>query len=485
VDLRGIARSLGLVILLGSSTMALPLLLALFLGEAGPAGALGISLGAGLALGAGLVLVGRKGGVSFRQEALAVVALSWVLVPAVGALPYFFSGAIPGAVDALFESVSGFTTTGASVVADVESWPRSLLFWRGLTQWIGGLGIVVVFVALFPAVGAAGRRLFRLEVTGIDREAQRPRVRDAALALLRIYLALSAACFLLLLAGGLPAFDAVVHTFAALATGGFSTRNASVGAFANPFAEVVLLAFMLLAGVNFGLYDAFVSSGPRKGWRLLRQDPELRLYLAVAGTAAVLVAGFLLLGRWGNPAAVAREAAFNVVSIQTSTGFASSDFDRWPHGCRFLLLGLMLIGGCAGSTAGGPKVVRILVLLRAATASVRRFAQPRHVVPVTSGGIALREAVIADVGTFLFLWVVLAGSGAVALSFLGMDLVASLSSSLSCLSNTGPGLGAVGPMTTYADVPQAGKALLAAWMLLGRLEILAFLALFRPWFWRG
>lgn len=471
--------------LLGAATLTVPLAVALLAGEPGPARALAISLALGLALGGALVASGRRGGVSFRQEALAVVALAWVVLPMVGALPYVLSGAIPGVIDAVFESVSGFTTTGASVVADVESWPRSLLLWRALTQWIGGLGIVVVFVALFPAVGAVGRRLFRLEVTGIEREAHRPRVRDAALALLKVYLAFTVACFVLLLAGGLSPFDAASHTLTTLATGGFSTRNASVGAFGSPFAEVVLLVFMLLAGINFGLYDALLSTGMRKGWRSFWRDRELRLYLAVAAIAFAIVAASLFLEGGKDVPATLRESAFTVVSVQTTTGFADADFDRWPSAARLVLLALMFVGGAAGSTGGGPKVIRLLVLLRGAKVALRRFVQPRAVVPATLGAAPLAESVIAAVGIFFFLWVTIVGVGAIALGLLGLDLLSALSASASCLANVGPGFGAVGPMANYAAVPAAGKVLLSVWMLLGRLEILALLAPLRSWFWRG
>ena len=429
----------------------------------------------------------------FRREGLAVVGLTWLVVAAFGALPYLFSGTMRSPVDAFFESASGFTTTGSTILQarEIDGLSRGIALWRAFTQWLGGIGIVMVFVVLFPT---GGRSLFRSEVPGIDREAGRQRVRDSALALVRIYSSLTAIQVVLLFAAGLSWFDAITHSFATLATGGFSNHSESVAYFGSWVVEAIILVFMFGAGLNFATYDTAIRLGPRRGLKLAAGSAEVRAYVGlIAGSTALIAAALWF---WGGSNGeglelpdyrsfwlCVRDSAFSVVSMQTSTGYGTADFDLWPEFCRAMLMFVALVGACAGSTGGGLKVVRFLIVAKAALRGIRRFARPRAIHSLRIDGQRLDETVVASVTGYFGMWVIVALAGTLCLSAFGIDLVTSSTSVLATLNNIGPGLSLVGPTQNFAAMPALAKMLLSLLMIVGRLEFYALVVLFIPSFW--
>ncbi|HEX9736533.1 MAG TPA: TrkH family potassium uptake protein [Thermoanaerobaculia bacterium] len=427
-----------------------------------------------------LIRVGGAGGELYRREGIVIVVAGWILASLFGAVPYFLSGEV-GLVDALFESASGFTTTGASILTDIESAPRGLLFWRSFTQWLGGMGIIVLFVALLPELGPGARFLYKLEVPGPTAETLHPRVHDTAAVLWKTYLYLSLAQVLLLLAAGLDLYDAMTHTFSTLSTGGFSPRGASIAAFGSPLVEVIVVVFMVIAGANFSLYFAILR---HRGRNLVR-DPEFRLYVAMIAAASGLVTWNLMTrGGYELLPRAFLDALFQVASILTTTGFATADYDRWPSLSRLLLVGLMFIGGCAGSTAGGLKVMRLVIGLKSALREVRLMYSPSTVLRIFVGGKAVPDAVVKSVAGFFILYFVSWALGTLFLTMGGIDLETSASAAIATLGNIGPGLARVGPAQNFAFWSDAQKLLMVLLMWLGRLEVYAIAALVTASFWR-
>ena len=432
-----------------------------------------------------LYLWSRRAAVAYIgfREAFAGVAASWVAAAVLTAIPYMVAGVF-GPLDALFESVSGLTTTGASVLVDYAQ-PHGIMFWRGLSQWYGGMGIVVLFLALLPAVGGGGIRLFAAEAPGPSPERLTPRIRDTAKRLWLIYAGISVVEVLVLIALGLDPYSALTHTFATMATGGatggFSPEERSVGAYNSLPVEVTVVFFMFLAGVNFALYSLLLSRKVRQ----VAQDPEFRLYVTILTVSTVAVAVSLILARSHQTVGHAfREALFQVVSIQTTTGFVTADFDTWNNFSRALFLLLMFVGGCAGSTAGGIKVVRLLVLGKNARRTLAQAVHPQAVIPVRVGRRVLRDDVVAGVLSFFFLYVLLFALGTLVVAATGESLVTSASAVAATLNNVGPGMELVGATMNYAPLAPLAKITLVILMLLGRLEILAFAVPFTPAFWR-
>ena len=485
MNVRRVLWVLGLVLYVLAAAQIAPLLVSLhpFDPEAATAFLVGSATSASLA-----VLFRTRGsreGELYRRDGVLIVVGSWLLASLVGALPYVLCGAIPNPIDALFESVSGFTTTGASILTDVEVVPRAVLFWRGLTQWLGGVGLVVIFVALLSELGPGARMLIQLEVPGPKAEILHARVQQTASALFRIYLELTLAQTVAMLVLGASLFDALVHSFATISTGGFSSYNASVGVFSWPIQLVVTL-FMLASGLNFSLYYLLLR---RRDLGVLR-DRELRAYLAIVGGVIALVCFDLVRAGMGAGDGIAGlpklvlDVAFSVASVITTTGFMTVDFDRWPETSRWLLVTLMFIGGCAGSTAGGIKVIRVLVAWSAAMREVRLTFSPNAVVAVMMGDKPVPEesirAVMALIGLWFLAWIV----GTAILTLGDVDLVTAATASISTLSNVGPGLGRVGPTTNYAFFGDGQTFAMVVLMWLGRLEFFAILALADPRFWR-
>jgi len=503
MNLRAVAWLLGRLCVLLSALMLLPAAVSQAHGEAD--GVRAFLIGAGFAAATGIALVWRNRKASltvegrpdfFRREGLAAVGLAWLVSPLLASVPFVVSGAIPGGVDAFFEASSGFTTTGSSVLTadQIDALPQGIAFWRNFTQWLGGIGIVLMFVVLFPT---GGRSLFRSEASGIRRDSDTHRVRDTALGVARIYVGLTVLLFGLLVLAGVGSFDALLHAFSTVSTGGFSNKGTSVAAFDSAVVEGLLIVFMMLAGTTFALYEVFVSRGWKIGWRRAAQSSELRAYLLLAAVATLVIAGRLWFWGGSNGAVGSslpdysslgrclRDGAFTVVSVFTTAGFATADFDAWPELNRAILCLLMVTGACAGSTSGGLKLVRGLIVVKAAVRGLLAFARPRAIHMVRMDHEPLDDSTVASVTGFFGLWVMCLLGGYAALSAMDVDPVVAFTGSLSALSNIGPGLGAIGPAGHWGDLPELGKLLLALMMILGRLEFYAVAVLVLPRFWRG
>jgi len=415
------------------------------------------------------------------KEAFAVVSLSWIVASAIGGLPFLFSGTVTTYTDGFFEAMSGFTTTGASVLTDIQSSPRGILFWRSLTHWLGGMGIIVLSLAVLPFLGVGGMQLYKAEVPGPIPEKLTPRVQQTALLLWVVYVLLSLAETLALLLGGMPLFEALTHTFGTMATGGFSPLNGSIGQYDNAYFDWVIILFMFLAGANFVLHFLFLKGDRGAFWR----DPEFRFYTRLVLGATVLVTLFLVFGgSREDPLTALRHAAFQVVSILTTTGFVTADYEMWPFFPQMLLLLLMFIGGCAGSTGGGLKNIRVMVMLRHAKAEMHALLHPQGIFPIRVGGKVVPRDVVGSITAFFLLYMALFAGGTLIMAALGLDVLTAVGSVAATLGNIGPGIGGVGPMDNYSAVPPLGKWALALFMLLGRLEIYTVLMLFLPGTWR-
>ena len=417
-----------------------------------------------------------------NREGAATVTFTWLSFSLIGCLPYIITGAA-GFTDAYYETISGFTTTGASIFSNMEALPRGLMFWRCQTQWMGGMGIVVLSVAILPLLGMGGYRMFKAEVPGgatFQRDA--PRIRDTAKVLWAFYIAISATETGLLRLAGMSWYDAICHTFTTMSTGGYSTSSQSVAGWPTPGIQWVIIVFMFVAGVNFGVYQQIIL-GHRL--RAALKDPELKLYALVTALLTALVFSIVRQAGAieGGTEAEIRGAAFQVVSISTTTGYGTEDFDMWPDVLRLLLVMLMFMGGCAGSTAGGMKVQRVMIFFKAAVVELRRTINPRGVLVVRIGDRPLEREVVANIMAFLAMFFCLWGGATFLLTLLGMDLVSAASAAVSNLGNIGPGLGSVGPTANYAEVPTPGKWILVVCQLLGRLELYSVMVLLIPRTW--
>lgn len=416
------------------------------------------------------------------REGYAVVALSWITVGLAGSIPYLLAGATRSPVAALFESVSGFTTTGATIFAGIESLPRGVLFWRSITQWLGGMGIVLLGVAILPFLGVGGMQLYRAEVPGPTKERLTPRIRQTATRLWYVYAGLTALQVTLYLLGGLTPFDAVNHAFTTLSTGGFSPRNASIAAFDSAYVQYVTIAFMYLAGINFTLHYQVTRLRVR-----YHRDPEWRFYTLLAAVATFLV---LLVALTADDAAtlgverVFRNALFQTVSLLTTTGYVTYDYEAWAWGAQILLLFLMFVGGMAGSTAGGMKAMRVRMLLRHGLTELKRSLHPRAVIVARLGDVPVAERTLFRVLAFALFFIVLFALGAFALTLLGHDLVTAIGASAASIGNIGPGLGEVGAVDNYGWMGPISHLVLIFLMLAGRLELFTILLLFHPDLWR-
>ncbi len=412
-----------------------------------------------------------------RVEGLAVVSSAWLVIAHAAALPFVWAGL--GPIDALFESMSGLTTTGATILRDFGAYGHAFMFWRALTHWLGGMGVIALFVAVLPRLAIGGRELFFAEASGPSDEKVSPQIRRTALVLWQVYAGLTVLQVLALLAVGMPWFDAICHAFATLAAGGFSPHGQSVAGYANPAAEWVIIAFMFVAGANFALqYRALV----RGRLDILTRDEELRAYTGIVILATVLLV--VALGVGTDPIGTVRVALFQVLSILTTTGFASVDFQLWNEQAKMVLLVLMFIGGCAGSAGGGPKVVRHILLARYTLRELRRTLHPHAVLPVKLGGRVVPEDVLTNVIVFFLFYLLTFSICAGIVVGLGADIVTGLTATIACLGNVGPGFNEVGPMGNYADLHPVSRVALTLAMWIGRLEVLTVLVILRPEVWR-
>ena len=474
---RMICRVLGLVLLIEAVMMLVPALVALFYGE--NLTPWGISIAATAGVGGLMLAAVPQKSVLYAREGFISVALSWLLMSAFGALPLRLSGEVTHYADAMFEIVSGFTTTGASILLDVEGMSRGLLFWRSMTHWIGGLGVLVFILAVLPLANNNAMHIMRAEVPGPTVGKIVPRARDTARILYLIYFALTVIETIFLLAGGMPLYDALIHAFGTAGTGGFSNRALSVGAYNSPYIEWVIGIFLVLFSINFNLYYFILCGGVRDALR----DQELHLF----GALVLLTTGIItidILPLFDGFSSAVRHAFFQVMSITSTAGFATADFNLWPEVSRWVLVLLMFCGACAGSTGGGIKIGRILLMGRAARCEIRRMSRPRTVNRVMVNGKAVDDETLRGSLIFFFLYILMLIVGTLLVSFDGFDTMTNFTAVLSCLSNVGPGLGLVGPMGNFAMYSVFSKIVLTAAMLIGRLEIFPILILFSPSLWK-
>ena len=442
---------------------------------------LAVSSGVTIVAGAVLwfVLRTHRNEVGIR-DGFVIVSLGWVAASMFGCLPFLLSGSIPSFTDAFFETMSGFTTTGATILTDIERLPHGLLYWRSLTQWIGGLGIILLSVAILPLLGVGGMQLFKAEVPGVTVEKITPRISQTARILWLVYVLLTLTETLMLLWAGLPLFDAVCHSFTTVSTGGFSTKNASIAHFESAGVEIIIIVFMFLAGVSFTLHYRALKGD----YQSYSRDGEFKFYALMILVVTILV--FL-----GIPTLSSdelgwriRAALFQVVSIVTTTGYVTADYELWLPAVQLVLLLMMLNGACAGSTAGGIKLVRVIVLLKNGLNQMKALLHPRAVIPVRHNGRAVGQDIIVDVLAFLVLYITLFALATIVMSATGLDMVSAAGSVAATIGNIGPGLGSVGAIDNYAHIPDFGKWVLTFCMLTGRLELFTVLVLFTPSFWR-
>jgi trk system potassium uptake protein TrkH len=477
---RRVAYLLSSLSLFTSATLLVPLAVAIGYGEERATTAFVYSVLIGMVAGiAGLLLFRTDLGGLTRREGFAVVALGWSLSCLLGALPFFLSGTL-SFLDSWFESVSGFSGTGASVIRDVEVVEHGVIFWRSFTHWLGGMGFVVLYIALFPLLGVGAMQLYKAETPGPDKDRLAPRVRQTAKILWLIYLGLSIVLTLLLLAGGMNWFDALCHMFGAIGTGGFPTKNASIGHFQSPYIAWVIVIFLWLAATNFSLHWAVLQGKPG---RLLR-NPEWRFFTTTLVSFSFIIALGVWLTSDESFGWSIRNAAFSVTSLATTTGFVTADYEKWLPLAQFMLFLLLFMGGCAGSTAGAMKVMRVQLTLKHAGKGVYRIIHPHAVSPPRLGGKAVSSDLMRGVLAFMGLYMTTYVISVAAVSMTGLDFATALSGVATTMGGVGPGLGELGPTDTFWFVHPVGKLVFTFDMLAGRLELFTLILLFTPSYWR-
>ncbi len=476
-----IFKLLGYIILGISASLSFPLAIALATGDGGIM-PLAVSLLVGLTVGGSVVLYFKTGPHEINQkEGILIVVMAWLVAVAVGTLPYLLSPYFSGLTDAFFESMSGFTTTGATILSDIEGLPLSLHFWRALTHWLGGMGIIVLGIAILPLIGAGGNVLYNAESSGAKSEKLKPRIAETASALWKVYFFFTLLEYLALRYAGMTRFDAVCHAFSTMATGGFSTKALSIESFSSPLIEYIIIVFMLISGLNFALHYRFMV---KREIKVFARDSESIAYFGIAILATVSITVALLLNSSSSVEESFRMALFQVVSTMTCTGFTSTNWESWVPFAQFLLLILMFIGGCTGSTAGGIKVSRFVLLRRVITREFRRITAKRGVFSIWKDGKAVPESTINSMLNLVYLFFVVNFFISLILIATGVDIVTAISATTTCMSNVGPGLGQVGAYDNYSGLPALAKWALISGMLTGRLELYTALVIFSRSFWR-
>lgn len=415
-----------------------------------------------------------------HRDGVAIVTLGWVMAGLFGTLPYILSGTIPDFTNAYFESISGFTTTGASILSDIEALPEGILFWRSLTQWLGGMGIIVLSIAILPYLGIGGMQLYKAEVPSPVVDKLKPRISETAKTLWKVYLLFTFIEVVLLLAGGMPVFDAVCNAFCTMPTGGFSIKNMSIAHYNSVYFDSVFIVFMLLAGINFSLHYKLIKGD----LRIFGKDAECRVFLILVAVFVVLITLNIYGSVYSSIAQALRYAAFQVSSIITTTGFVSADYETWPALSQLILLICMFLGAMAGSTGGGIKTMRIMLLARHGYQQIFRVIHPHAVTTVKLGGRPVPEEILSSIWGFFILYLGIFVVASLIMAALGLDFISSFASVAASMGNIGPGLGVVGPGRNYLDIPLLGKWVLILCMLLGRLEIYTVIALLVPAYWR-
>lgn len=443
--------------------------------------ALALSSGIILAIGLFIAIRTRDAQKSLGiREGYIIVSLAWLVFSLGGMLPFYFHGSIPSITDAFFETMSGFTTTGSTILTDIEALPHALLFWRSMTQWLGGMGIIVLSLAILPILGIGGMQLFVAEVPGPTPDKLHPRVTGTAKRLWGIYILFTFLEIVLLMLGGMSFFDAINHAFTTMATGGYSTKNASIAAFPSPYIQYVITFFMFVAGTNFTL-SYFALHGK---FNKVFTNEEFRFYTIIILVYSIFIGLGLFFSHQGGIEKSFRDSLFQVVSIITTTGYITSDYLKWGPFLIVLIFTLMFLGGSAGSTGGGIKIVRILILMKNSLMELKRLIHPKAIIPVRLNKRAVPQQIVTNVLAFTVLYLVLVAFGTIFISATGGDFETSVGAILTCLGNIGPGLGKVGPVENFAHMTDTAKWFLSFNMLLGRLELFTVLILFSPNFWK-
>ena len=476
-----VLRFIAILVLFLGCSMSGPLL-ASFLFHDGSTRAILISMAIAILTGLGAFLLIKTPGDQQlnHRDGVAIVTLGWVTAALFGTLPYLFSGTIPDITNAYFESISGFTTTGASILSHIESVPEGILLWRSLTQWLGGMGIIVLSIAILPYLGIGGMQLYKAEIHSPVVDKLKPRISETAKTLWKVYISITLLEVILLFAGGMPIFDAVCHAFCTMPTGGFSTKTASIAHYNSPYFDGVFVLFMLLAGINFSLHYKLITGH----LTIFGKDSECRVFLTIAALFILMVTADLHGRVYDSVATAFRYAAFQVSSILTTTGFVTADYDRWPALSRLILLICMFLGGMAGSTGGGMKIVRILLFIRHGYQQVFRIIHPHAVTTLKLGGKPVPTETLSAIWGFFILYMGLFVVASLVMAGLGLDLISAIASVAASIGNIGPGLGVVGPVQNYMEIPLVGKWVLVLCMLLGRLEIYTVIVLLVPEYWR-
>jgi len=416
-----------------------------------------------------------------KREGYIVVSIGWIVTSLFGALPFVFHGSIPSYTDAFFETMSGFTTTGASILNNIEDLPHGLLFWRSVTQWLGGMGMIVLSLAILPILGIGGMQLFVAEVPGPTKDKLHPRVRETAMRLWGIYVMLTFTEALLLFAGGMTFFDSVCHSFTTMATGGFSTKQASIAYYQSPFIQYTIIFFMFAAGVNFTLHYHILHGRIAN----LKKNEEFKFYLSVIVFWTLFMTAVLFFSSYGSVESSFRDSLFQVVSMITTTGFVTADYETWGTLLLLVFFLFLFSGGCAGSTGGGIKIVRHLLLFKNSLQELRRLIHPRAVIPVRYNNHSVPQEIISNILAFFLFYIFIFILGSIIMASLGLDFMSAIGAVATSLGNVGPALGTVGPTDNFANIPDIGKWFLSFLMLLGRLELFTILVIFSPAFWKS
>jgi trk system potassium uptake protein TrkH len=485
MNFRRIGRFLGIFLCLVAACMLTSIPWSLYYGESQTVQTFLYSSGITAGVGAILWLQGRHAmGTVYRSEAILLVALSWLLIGVFGGLPYLIEGTFANPANAYFETLSGFTTTGSTVMTDIGAHTHGLQWWRCLTQWLGGMGIIVLFVAIFPKLGVGGKFLFKSEVPGPITEGLKPKIKQTASTLWWLYVGISFAETLVLKALGTTWFDAFVHTFTTMSTGGFSPHPGSIADFNSVPIEMVITGFMLVAGINFGLYYDML----RGKLTDFLYNRELWVYLGII----VVVTGFVSWNVWANPPTDQHESLlqsiryglFQTIALVTTTGYATDNFNLYPAFSRLILVMIMFVGGMASSTAGGMKTIRIMVVIKAIYAQVYKIFRPQSVISVRIGSTVIPSGTVRNILGFFALGIFTFAAASLYMTFLGLDLITGTTAVAATLFNIGPGLAEVGAVENFAFIPTSGKIVLTICMVLGRLEFMTLLVLLLPAFWR-
>lgn len=476
----GVLNLLGKLIVILSLMLLIPIPFSIYYSDGMIASFL-ISSGIGLCIGLILIAIFLPEKDLGYKDGFAIVALSWLVLSLLGSLPYILPGDIVSFIDAFFESMSGFTTTGSTILSDIEILPKSLLFWRSMTHWLGGMGIILLTVAILPLLGIGGMQLFQAEVPGPTKDKLAPRIQDTARILWSVYLLLTVLETGLLMGGGVSFFDSLTHSFATLATGGFSNYNASLGHFQSSYVEYVVIVFMFLAGINFSLHFLALRGKSFSYWN----NEECRFYVILISLATLLI--FIVNdvnGIYTDIGHNMRDVLFQVVAVITTTGFGTADFDTWPPFCRILLVALMFVGGCAGSTGGGIKVVRFLLFFKYARLQLHKLVHPNQIETIKLGKVKVPQEVMISILGFFAIYLAVFLVASLLITLLGVDIITGPTAVIATLNNIGPGLNLVGPTQNFGHLPVLAKLILIFCMLAGRLELYTIAILLTPGYWK-